>query len=236
MRTEILNRLRALADVNYCEFTKKLLPQDCPLLGVRIPELRRFAKMLKTEGRAGEYLKVPLHSLLYQEELILYALLLASVSLPPEEKIAKIKSFIPHINSWAVCDIFCAALKETKKSPAFFYSTFQPYAKTNAEYQIRFFYVLALDYFITPNFLPALFNIVATQRYVGFYDQMAVAWFLSVAYVKYPEQTEEFILNTPLPKFVFNKTISKISDSFRVTKAAKTRLKALAAAKRSITA
>lgn len=229
MRTEILTELQKEADEQYRKFSLNLLPKQTKLLGVRIPVLRKLAKRLIKEGRGETYLNIPLNLLQYQEELMLYGMVLGNIKLLPETKIELIKNFVSCIDSWAVCDIFCADLKEVKKNLKQFYTLFLPYARSKKEYQIRFFYVMALGYFITKDFLPQIFAEIKKQPYVGFYDKMAVAWFISVAYVKFPEETEAFLQNTNLDKFVFQKSISKINDSLRVNKAAKTRLKELAA-------
>lgn len=230
MHTEVLTHLQSLADEKYRKFHAKLLPPGIKLLGVRIPLLRQYAKTIIKEGRGDTYLNVSLQELVNQEELILHALILADIKIPVAGKIPLIRKFIPHINSWAVCDIFCAALKEVKKSPELFYDTFKPLIESHLEYQIRFFYVLALSYFITDKYLNKLFLLIAKQKYVGYYDKMAVAWLLSIAYIKFPKETEYFLQNTPLDDFVFRKSISKICDSYRVKEEAKTRLRALASA------
>lgn len=230
MHIEVLAFLQEKAEEKYRDFSAKLLPPQTALLGVRIPTLRQYAKTLLKEGRGETYLKLPLSKLQYQEELMIYALILANAKMPPEDKIPMIQKFIPYINSWAVCDIFCADLKETKKHQKLFYDTFKSKCDTKQEYQVRFFYVLALGYFITPEYLSKIFTQISKQKYTGYYDKMAVAWLLSVAYIKFPEETETFLFNTPLDPFVFKKSISKICDSFRVTKEAKIHLRTLASA------
>lgn len=60
---------------------------------------------------------------------------------------------------------------------------------------------------------------------------MAVAWLLSMMFVKYPKATENFLLNTPLDEFVFRKSISKVCDSYQISKEAKIRLRTLASKK-----
>jgi 3-methyladenine DNA glycosylase AlkD len=164
----------------------------------------------------------------YQEELILHALVLAHAPISVVDKVELIKGFVPYINSWAVCDIFCADLKQTKSNLALFYKTFQNYTNSNYEYQIRFFYVLALNYFINEEMINDILNLISKQKYVGYYDKMAVAWFLSMAYIKFPQKIQKFISKTPLEKFVFSKTISKICDSHQVKKEAKLQLRNLA--------
>ncbi len=228
MRTEMLDILKAKAEEKYRIFSAKFLPPATAVLGVRIPCLRQIAKQMVKEGSAASYLQVSPSELHYHEEQLLYALLVANVKLPPEQKIPLVKNFVPYIGNWAVCDVFCAELKEIKKNPAVYYNEFLPYLQSGAEYQIRFFYVVALGYFLTPELLSALFSLVARQQYIGYYDKMAAAWLISVAYVKYPTETERFLIETPIDSFVFRKSISKICDSFRVEKEAKIRLRTLA--------
>ena len=54
---------------------------------------------------------------------------------------------------------------------------------------------------------------------------MAVAWAVSVCYVKFPEKTRAFLLNNELDDFTHNKSIQKIRESYRVSKAEKEELK-----------
>lgn len=228
MHTKSLSYLKSKKEEKYKIFTAKLLPANIELLGVRIPIIRQYAKHLIKENLADEYLSINLDKLKYQEELFLYAILLADKLKNSETKIDDIKKFVPHINSWAVCDIFCSELKEIKKSTTKYLKFFSSYTKTKDEYQIRFFYVLALNYFIKEEYLPQLFELIKKQKYIGYYDKMAVAWFLSIAYIKKPEATTNFLLSTTLDSFVFNKTISKICDSYQVKKEAKVQLRKLA--------
>ena len=228
MHTKVLEYLKTKQEETYRVFTSKLLPKDIELLGVRIPIIRQYAKQLIKENLSDEYLVISLDKMKYQEELFLYSLLLAHKVKTSATKIEDIKKFVPYINSWAVCDIFCADLKEIKKDTKHYYNVFLKYIKSNSEYQIRFFYVLALNYFLTDELLRDLLANIKQQTYTGFYDKMAVAWMLSIAYIKDPKEIESFLFNEKLDDFVFKKTISKINDSYRVKKEAKAHLKTLA--------
>ena len=230
MRTEVLKKLQEEAEEKYQKFSAKLLPPQIDLLGVRIPKLRQIAKEIAKVGKAEDYLKIPLTELKYQEEFMLYSLLIAQSKSP--DKIEQIKNFVPYINSWAVCDVFCSSIKDAKKQQQLYWETFRPLTQSHKEYEIRFFYVMALSYFINETYLQKIFSLIRAQKYVGFYDKMAVAWLLSMMYVKYPNETETFLQNTPLDKFVFQKSISKICDSFQVKKEAKIHLRTLASKKR----
>jgi hypothetical protein len=50
---------------------------------------------------------------------------------------------------------------------------------------------------------------------------MAVAWFLSMAFVRYENEIRHFLKNTSLDSLVYQKTISKIKDSYQIKQKAK---------------
>ncbi|MGN1123024.1 MAG: hypothetical protein ACI4RR_01670 [Eubacterium sp.] len=60
-----------------------------------------------------------------------------------------------------------------------------------------------------------------------YYVNMAIAWALSVAYIKYEDKVLDILKNKTLDAFVHNKAIQKIRESNRVDKAKKEYLKAL---------
>ena len=45
---------------------------------------------------------------------------------------------------------------------------------------------------------------------------MAVAWALSVCFVKFPEITMQYLKQNTLDDFTYNKTLQKIIESYRV--------------------
>ena len=47
---------------------------------------------------------------------------------------------------------------------------------------------------------------------------MAIAWLLSVSYIKQKEKTLEYIKNNGLNDFTYNKALQKITESYRVSK------------------
>ena len=228
MRTKILKFLQSVKDEKYKNFSLKLLPKETKLLGVRIPLLRKLSKEMIKDNRAKFYLKTPIEKFQYQEEKMLYSLLIAEINQDIINKIKSIKKYVPYIQNWSECDTFCATLKCINKNKKRYYDEFINYTQSSLEYEIRFFYVLALNYFITPEYLPQILNLITTQRYVGYYDKMSVAWFLSTAYVKYPMDIENYLKTTKIDNFVFQKTISKILDSFKITKEAKAHIRTLA--------
>ena len=51
----------------------------------------------------------------------------------------------------------------------------------------------------------------------GYYVKMAVAWALSVCYVKFPQKTMNYLKENHLDDFTYNKALQKIIESYRVS-------------------
>ena len=225
MHTKVLAYLQSIAEEKYKVFSLKLLPKDTMLLGVRIPLLKKIAKQIKKNNEILSYLNTPIQILKYQEEKMLYSLLISSQDIPEEKRIDDIKNYVPYIKNWSECDTFISSLKSIKNNQILYYNNFLSYTKSTSEYEIRFFYVMALNYFINNSFLPQILSLIKTQKYYGYYDRMAVAWFLSMAFVNNHEMIKYFLKETPLDAQVYKKTISKINDSYQIKKELKTELK-----------
>lgn len=84
--------------------------------------------------------------------------------------------------------------------------------------------VCLLDFFVQEAFIDRILNCFSDIHHEGYYVKMAVAWAVSVCYVKFPEKTEDFLLKNTLDDFTHNKAIQKIRESYRVSKEEKERL------------
>lgn len=54
---------------------------------------------------------------------------------------------------------------------------------------------------------------------------MAIAWLISICYIKFPKETEEYLNNNKLSDFAYNKSIQKIIESTRVDEQVKNKLR-----------
>lgn len=87
-------------------------------------------------------------------------------------------------------------------------------------------------FFVNQEFLErvlAVLENIKGEKITGeaYYVKMAVAWAVSVCYVKFPEITEKFLQKNSLDAFTHNKAIQKIRESYRVSKEAKERLQTM---------
>ena len=141
------------------------------------------------------------------------------------KKLELVKNFIPEINNWSVCDCFCSGLKFVKDNRELVWNFIQPYFKSKNEYDIRFAYVILLSYYIDINFIDKDLNLIDKFKDQRHYTKMAVAWALSICYIKFPEKTLKYLKTSKLDNWTYNKSIQKICESLRVDKETKSLLK-----------
>jgi 3-methyladenine DNA glycosylase AlkD len=218
MEDLIRKQLIELADEKYRSFSASLLPNVDNILGVRLPELRKIAKQI-VKGDWREYLKTA--KVEYFEEIMLQGIVIGCAKTEVYERLSYIEKFIPLINNWSVCDSFCAGLKFTKQNEDIVWLFLQKYLISDVEYEIRFGVVMLLDFYVKQEYLQAAFEKFDNIKHEGYYVKMAVAWAVSIYYIKFPNETMEYLLNNRLDDFTYNKALQKITESLRVDKATK---------------
>ncbi len=222
MKQEIRKRLFELQDLKYKEFNTDLCPNVDNIIGVRIPILRKFAKDLYKNYSIDE-IKIGDK---YYEELMIQGMIIGFQTKENIENVIKqIEKFVPKINSWAVCDTFCAGLKITKKYSTEMFSLIKKYLSSQKEYELRFAIVMLLDYYINDEYIDEVLQILDNIKSDKYYVQMANAWAISECLVKYYEKTIMFLSNCNLDKFTYNKAIQKAIESYRITDSQKKELR-----------
>lgn len=176
-------RLRAMADPSYRAFHQKLVPEVENLLGVRIPALRQLARELARGDWRGYLAAAQTDT---YEETMLQGLVLGCAKMEPDELFERLREFIPKIGNWAVNDSVCAGLKLVKKHRAETLAFLRPYFAGGEEFEVRFAVVMLMDYYIDEEYIGEVLSLLGAVRHEGYYVKMAVAWALSVCYVKFP--------------------------------------------------
>jgi len=214
MKQEIRNKLFQMQDLKYKEFNSDLCPNVDNIIGVRIPDLRKYAKELYKNNKLNQ-IKIEDH---YYEEIMIQGMIIGFQTKENiENVIQQIKQFVPKINSWAVCDTFSAGLKITKKYPKEMFEFVKLYLKSKKEYELRFSIVMLLDYYINDEYIDEVLEILGNVKSDKYYVQMANAWAIAECLVKYYEKTKLFLEDSNLDKFTHNKAIQKAIESYRIT-------------------
>lgn len=214
MKEEIKQKLFELADEKYKKFHSGLCPGTDNIIGVRVPILRNYAKELIKKYTIQELLKNIDDE--YYEEIMLKGMLIGLAKEDIKVILNYIKEFVPKIDNWAVCDVFCAGLKITKKYKREMWSFLQEYLRSNKEFEIRFAVVMILDYYIEEEYLKRNFEIFDNIIHDGYYVKMAVSWAISVALIKFYDETIKYLNDCKLDDFTYNKAIQKAIESYRI--------------------
>ena len=216
---EFINYLLSLKDDKYKEFNKSIvLNSKYEMIGIRVPIVKDIAKKIKY---IDEFLKYSGNT--YHEEILLQGLVISRIK--DEELFYKYyKEYIKKIDDWALCDTFCSSIKIVRKYEDKYFNESIKLSLSDKEFISRVGLVTILDHFINKENLNTIFNTLNSINSDKFYINMAEAWLVCEIYTKYPVETLEFIKNNNLNKFTQNKSISKIRDSYRVSKEEKEEL------------
>ncbi len=218
---EIRKRIFELAEPKYKEFHSKLCPGTNNIIGVTVPNLRKLAKELSKEYKTNLE-KIGND---YYEEIMLQGMIIGLAKMEYEERLEYLTNFIPKINNWAVCDVTCSGLKFIKNNKKNFLEFLKKYLKSEKEFELRFAIVILLDYYIEDDYIDEVLNIIDNISHEGYYVKMAQAWAISICYIKQSKKTMQYLKQSKLDDFTYNKAIQKIRESYRVTDKEKEMLK-----------
>jgi 3-methyladenine DNA glycosylase AlkD len=209
----IKEQLLELSEPAYQTFSAALIPTINNVMGVRLPELRKLAKQLvKDDWRS--YLQNAENE--YFEEVMLQGMVIGYLQTDVEEILRYVAEFVPKIDNWSVCDSFCIGLKFTKANKERVWEFLQPYLASNQPYEIRFGVVMLLDFYIEDEYIDRVLSLLDSVEREDYYVKMAVAWAISICFVKLPAPTMSYLENHSLDVFTYNKALQKITESYRV--------------------
>ena len=224
MKQKIKKDLINLQDKKYKEFHSGLCPGTDNMIGIRVPILRNYAKELLKQYEFKDLIENIDDE--YYEEIMLQGMLIGLAKKDFYTIIKEIENFVPKIDNWAVCDVFCAGLKITKKNKEKMWDFIKLYIKSDKEFEIRFGVVMILDYYIEEKYLNQIFKMFNEIKSTDYYVQMAIAWAISICIIKYNE-TLEYLKNAKLDNFTYNKALQKGIESYRITPEQKQVLRSL---------
>lgn len=222
-------KLIQASEEEYKKFNQSLMPGTKLVLGVRMPKVRQIAKEIaKGDFRAYlEEAKEKINEGSYHEEIMMEGLVIAYAKMELSERVSYLDAFVPKIHNWAVCDCCSNTYKFMDLYQEESFSYIQKYLNSEKEYELRFGIVSLLNHFLNETYIDRVLSICQHTSHEGYYVKMAVAWTLSICYVKFPEKTRAILENNTMDDFTHNKTIQKIRESYRVNKEEKESLRLL---------
>lgn len=241
--TELQILLHQMGNATYQAFQMKLIPGEDNVIGIKLPVLRDMARQI-AKGNAASFLKVA--KLETYEERMIKGFVIGQMKADFKIICREVETFVPHISNWSVCDSFCAGLKCFKKHGKEGYEFLQPYLFSQKEFEKRFGIVMLMDYYIQDDFIEEVLSYLIHVHNEDYYVNMAVAWAISVCFVKYPVKTKEALIMVYqklkhqdessledsllcteqsgdfnqagqwINKFTYQKSLQKILESYRV--------------------
>ena len=221
---DLRDKLFELSDDKFKTFHSRLCPNTDNMIGVRLPLLRQLAKEI-AKGDWRNFLSNSKEE--YYEEILINGLVIAYAKCDVEERLNYIESFVPKIDNWAICDSFCNTLKFVNKNKEIMWEFIQPYLKSYNEFEIRFAVVIILNYYITEDYIDLVLKTLDNIKHDGYYVKMAIAWAISMCFVKFEEKTMAYLKDNSLDDFTYNKSLQKICESLRIDKNTKELIKSM---------
>lgn len=214
--------LETNADAKYKEFNDKIIVSAYKTVGVRIPVIKQIAKSIP-QNEINDYLENCKFE--NYECTLIYGLLIARLGF--DEMWSKKDFYLSKCDGWGLVDSFVPAIKVGAKDRKRFYLLLTDGIEKQENSALRFRIVALMNFFVGGEHTEEILRITERLDGKGYYNDMAIAWLISTAFVKQRESTLKFLENDKLGKFTHNKAISKINDSLRVSVEDKTYLKTL---------
>ena len=203
------------------------------ILGLHLPEMKQVAKELAKKTDALEIVHAfekeheeDRFRLTYEETLV-WGLTINALKCTPEERLSLLRTYIPALDNWGVCDSFCCNAKwAIKVPPQILWEFLLPYYHSNKEFEVRFAIVMSMCYLMKEEWLPLIFEELQriklsdirseyTSLPSPYYVRMGMAWLLATSLAKFPEETRAFINTSTLTENVKRLYARKAKESLR---------------------
>jgi len=221
---EIRNELFKMQDTAYRDFNSKLIPtvDKSLFIGVRTPELRKYAKQLAKREDIEDFLNLLPHK--YFDENQLHAFIVSEIK-DFKSCVDKVNEFLPYIDNWATCDQLSP--KVFKKHHKELIAYIKEWLESDKVYTLRFGIGMLMEHFLDEDFDIIYPETVSNIRSDEYYVNMMIAWYFATALAKRYESVLTFIENRSLEIWTHNKAIQKAVESYRISTDRKTYLKEL---------
>lgn len=220
----IRKRLFEMQDTKYRDFHSALMPgvDKNRIIGVRMPQLRAFAKEIRKLPELARFLNDLPHR--YYEEDNLHGILISYIR-EYSDCVKELERFLPYVNNWATCDMMSPpALKKDMKALAI---KAKELMDSDHLYTVRFGIGIFMKYFLDDAFSEEYPQLVAEINSDEYYVNMMRAWYFATALAKQYEKIIPYIEEKKLDVWTHNKTIQKAVESRRISEERKLLLKTM---------
>lgn len=210
----------------YKNFHTKLLCSDLPVIGLRVPYLRKMAAQIAKED-AESFLRCSGRDT--YEERLLYGLVAAAMPVSYEDFLPYCDHYTENlVENWAHCDVFCSSVKKKLKGhEKEFFAYIQKYLQSENPWAVRVGLILMLSHYLTEEYLQEVLKRMDCIHSEHYYVRMGQAWLLATAWAKDREVCMAYLSHHHLDDWTFHKFIQKACESSRVAVEDKAYLRSL---------
>ncbi len=224
MVEEIRKQLFEFQDVKYKDFQKNLIPTVDPesIIGVRTPELRKYAKQLVKENKTDEFLSDLPHK--YFDENQLHAFILSELK-DYEKCVEEVCRFLPYVDNWATCDQMSPNVFKKHRTELMEY--IKQWLESDKTYTVRFAIGMLMQHYLDDEFDIGYAEMVQEVKSEEYYINMMIAWYFATALAKQYDNILPVLEQNRLDVWTHNKVIQKAVESYRIMPEQKAYLKSL---------
>ncbi len=217
MVNDILTKLTELAKGNeaYAEFNKRIVNTKMPVIGVRVPDLRRLARELAPDMSAAGISKLLTAKNKSFDYVLLCGLLITHARLDDQTAIDLAKQYLPRVDSWAHIDVFIE--KKRRFAGKMWLDFALECLQSEAEFTVRYGVVSLMTNFLDEAHIDQVFAALRNVKHDGYYVKMALAWLYATTAVHFFDLTLAELENEHIDAWTRNKAYQKMRESRRFT-------------------
>ena len=217
MYNQIIAQLNALSQGNetYAVFNKRIVNTKMPVIGVRVPDLRRLARKLAPGMSAADISELLTAQNESFDYVLLCGLLITHARLDDQTTIDLAKQYLPCVDSWAHIDTFVE--KKRRFTSEIWWDFALECLQSEAEFTARYGVISLMTNFLDESHINQVFAALRNVKHDGYYVKMALAWLYATAAVHFFELTLAELENEHIDAWTRNKAYQKMRESRRFT-------------------
>ena len=217
MTCDVSFKIAKLAEGNesYAAFNQRIVNTKMPVIGVRVPDLRRLARELAPDMSAADISKLLTVQNESFEYVLLCGLLITHARLDDQTAIDLTKQYLPLVDSWAHIDVFVE--KKRRFASEVWWDFALECLQSEAEFTVRYGVVSLMTNFLDEAQIDRVFAALRNVKHDGYYVKMALAWLYATAAVNFFEKTLAELENSQIDAWTRNKAYQKMRESRRFT-------------------
>jgi hypothetical protein cdivTM_08458 len=217
MTCDVSFKIAKLAEGNesYATFNQRIVNTKMPVIGVRVPDLRRLARELALDMSAADISELLTAQNESFDYVLLCGLLITHVRIDDQTAIDLTKQYLPHVDSWAHIDVFVE--KKRRFAGEMWWDFALECLLSEAEFTVRYGVVSLMTNFLDEAHIDQVFAALRNVTHDGYYVEMALAWLYATAAVNFFEKTLAELENRQIDTWTRNKAYQKMRESRRFT-------------------